>query len=110
MNNDIWGTVQPPVGGLTGDGLDPIVKLFNTGLSIVMAIAGVWVLINFIIAGFKYITAGGDSKNIAEANKKITLSVVGLIIIVAAPVIAAIIGIVFFGDANAVLRFKIKGI
>lgn len=107
---DPIGEIKAPVDLGGGSGLDPIVKLMNVGLNIILIVAAIWALINFIIAGYKYITASGDTKNVIEANKKMTFTVVGLVIIFAAPVIAAIIGLVFFGDATAILNPKIKGI
>lgn len=91
-----------------GDGIDPLVKMLNLGLQVVFIVAGIWALVNFIIAGFKFITAGGDSKKISEATSKITMTVIGLAIIVATPLIAMVLGTVFFGDPTAIISPKIK--
>ena len=101
--------IQNPITGM-GEGIDPLITMLNLGLKVVFWIAGVWALVNFIIAGFKYMTAGGDSKKVSDANGKMTMTVVGLAIIVATPLIAMILGQVFFGDATAIINPKFKTI
>ncbi|QQG44499.1 MAG: hypothetical protein HYW86_01110 [Candidatus Roizmanbacteria bacterium] len=102
---DIFGKITPPVG--TPNVADPqegLVRIANTGLSIALVVAGLFTLLNLIIAGYKYIFSGGDAKQVAEANLRITYTIVGLVIIVIAPLAAAVIGIVFFGRWDAVLN------
>jgi hypothetical protein len=108
-SNPLGGKIENPLPSM-GDGIDPIIKMLNLGLQVVFWIAGLWALINFIIAGFKFMMAGGDSKKISEATSKMTMTVIGLAIIVAAPLIAMILGIVFFGDPTAIIMPKIKTI
>ena len=55
-------------------------------------IAALWFLIQFIIAGYNFINAGGDKGRATEAKEKITNAIVGLLIVVAAWVIVAVIG------------------
>lgn len=109
--NDIIGPITPPIviSGVTDNNASTaLVKVMNVALNLVLVIAGIFVLFNLILAGFQYVTAGGDSKKVSEANLKITNTVIGLIIIVVAPVLAAIFGIVFFGKWDAILNPTIK--
>jgi hypothetical protein len=101
--------INNPIPGM-GDGVDPLIKLLNIGLQMIWYVAGIWALVNFLIAGFKYLTASGDSKKVSEANYKMTMTVVGLAIIIATPIIAAILGQVFYGDPTAILSPKFKGV
>jgi len=55
-------------------------------------IAALWFLIQFIIAGYGWINAGGDKNNATLAWTKITNSIVGLLVVVAAWVIAGVLG------------------
>lgn len=55
-------------------------------------IAGLWLIFQLIVAGYQWINAGGDKNNIEAAQKKIYHSIIGLIVVVLAWVIIAIIG------------------
>jgi hypothetical protein len=108
---DLFGKVKNPGIGVEGD--DPItslVKLLNLGLNIILIVAGLFTLINFIMAGFQYMTAGGDAKKVGEAQTKIMFTAIGLAIVVIAPVLASIVGYVMFGRWDAILNPCIKTI
>lgn len=79
-------------------------KLFGNILRIAFSIAGLWAFLNIIIAGFQFISAGGDPKAIQSAMGRIWQSLIGLIIIVGSFVLAAIIGFLVFGDVGYILR------
>lgn len=51
------------------------------------AVIGIVAVIMIMIAGFKYITASGDTNNITSAKSTITYALVGLIIVALAQVI-----------------------
>ncbi|HLL60187.1 MAG TPA: hypothetical protein VK338_00570 [Candidatus Nitrosocosmicus sp.] len=106
----VFGKINNPGVGGNGDAYSSLLKFLNLGLNLILIIAGLFTLFNFIIAGFKYMTAGGDSKKVSEAQNKIMFTVIGLGIIVAAPVIAGAIGFVVFGRWDAILNPCIKTI
>ncbi|OGG06976.1 hypothetical protein A3D05_02410 [Candidatus Gottesmanbacteria bacterium RIFCSPHIGHO2_02_FULL_40_24] len=56
-------------------------------------IAALWFVIQFIIAGFNWINAGGDKSAAQAAQQKITNAIVGLLIVVLAWVIAGLLGV-----------------
>lgn len=93
-----FGTINP--GYLTGS-YDPSVST-GTGLAIFIknllnttyVVAGLATFIYLAIAGFKYITAGGDVKAMQEASKQITGAIVGLAIVVVSYVFVLILGVV----------------
>lgn len=45
-------------------------------------VAGLWFLFNVIIAGFGWLSAGGDKQKLADAQGKLTSSVIGLTVVV----------------------------
>jgi hypothetical protein len=86
-----------------------LVPFFNNVLRLVFVVAGIYALLNFIVAGYQYMTAGGDSKMLAAAWNKIWQSLLGLLIIVGSFVLAGIFGQLFFGDAGFILNPTIYG-
>jgi len=116
MADDIIGTVEPPswmtehgsveIGGEGGFGL---LNFFNNILKVAIVVAGLFGLINLILAGYGFIGASGDPEKLKNAQNKIWNSLIGLIIIAASFTIAAIIGWILFGDATMVISPKIYG-
>lgn len=101
---DIIGKVTPTLNIGTNDPQVGLVKLLNVGLNLVLVAAGIFMLFNLILAGYKYIFSSGDAKQVSEANLRITYTVIGLGIIALAPLIAAVVGLVLFGRWDAVLN------
>ena len=54
--------------------------------------AGIWFLFQAIIAGYNYLSAGGDKTKIEAAGRKLTNSLIGIALVVAAYGFLAIIG------------------
>ena len=101
-----FGTISPPpgaqrYGGLESGGLSNFVSNI---LALLGVLGGVVMFINLIISGWQYLSAQGNPQVIANAGQKILGSLIGLIIITAAFVIASIIGLIFFGDATFLLQ------
>lgn len=65
--------------------------LLGSALTAVTYGAGVLLFIYLVMGGFKYLTAGGDEKAIQEAKKIITNAVIGLVIVVVAWFVVAIV-------------------
>jgi len=103
----IWGTVNPPPGvsGYGGD-ISGLRLFVNVLVNTVIVFAGVFTFINFIIAGYSFLSAGGKPEKIANAWSKIWLSMVGLLITAGAFVLAGILGLLLFGDAAALVRLR----
>lgn len=110
MASSPFGTVNNPLAN-TGYGN------VNTGLpsfisniiTLLFAAAGLYAFFNLMIAGFTYITAGGDEKKIQSAAYSINMSLLGLVIMVGAAAITGIISWVLFHDATAILSPNITG-
>ena len=107
--SEIVGTVDNPVpayGSVAGGGL--ILFLTNV-LRLVFVVAGMFAFINLILAGFQFMSAGGDAKAIEKAMAKIWQSLVGLILVVGSFALAALFGYLLFGDAGFILSPQIYG-
>ncbi len=105
-NNPI-GCIEPPTGvkplpvdvnsGIVT--LGPIILLLNLVFKLIFIAAGLYAFFQLITAGFGFINAGGDAKQVSAAWNKITQTFLGVIIIVASFLMAAIMGQIFFGNA-----------
>ncbi|MCL4360418.1 hypothetical protein M1555_04185 [Patescibacteria group bacterium] len=89
---------------LSGIGL-----FFSNVLRLLFVAAGILAFLNLIIAGYQYITAGGDAKALEKAWSRIWQSLVGLILIVGSFALAALFGYIIFGDAGFILNPKVYG-
>lgn len=109
QGSKVVGGVRPPVGvGLynasTGEDGVGILIFFSRMLQLFTAIAGLAVFANFLYSAYIFISKAGDSKAFSEVQERLTFSVIGIVIIVAIYIIAAIIGLIFFGDAGFILQ------
>ena len=109
--SEVFGTIEAPQGVAAYGSLSEggLLNFMSNIIRIGTVVAGVWVMINFILAGWKYVTSAGDSKAPAEASSMMTNSLIGLAIIVGAYTLAAVIGLIFFGDAGYILSPTITG-
>ena len=109
---DFFGTIDPPEAikkfSPTGDPSGLII-LFNNILRLLIVGAGIYALLNFILAGYAFMSAGGDPKLIDKAWAKIWQSLVGLLIIAISFALAALLGQILFGSPTAILNPKIYG-
>lgn len=106
--SSIFGKVESPVGAY-GSVFTGLVPFLNNILRLIFVIAGLYAFLNLIIAGFGFMTAGGDPKAIEKSWSRIWQSLIGLIIIVGSFLLAAILGYLLFGDATAILKPQIYG-
>lgn len=91
---DVFGKIAPPVNnkyftaGTSGEGL----FLFLSNIfKLVGVIGGIYMIVQFIVAGYMYMNAGGDPKKTEAAWTKIWQSILGLVIISSAFVLAAVV-------------------
>lgn len=103
----IIGTVENPI--KYGDVQVGMMPFFSNVLRFVFAIAGIYAFINLILAGYAYMSAGGDSKALSKAWDKIWQTLLGLAIIAGSFVITAVVSYLFFGDAMYILNPAIYG-
>ncbi len=105
--DNIFGEIKPP--NFISKDPSGLIVLFNNILRLFIVIAGIYALLNFILAGYSFMSAGGDPKKVEGAWAKIWQSMVGLLIIAISFALAALIGQLLFGSPTAILNPKIYG-
>lgn len=109
--SSIVGSIEKPPGiaiwgDLTSGGL---VNFLNAIFRLMIIIGGAWTLLNIIIAGYQFLSSGGKPESIQAAWAKIWQSLIGLLFVAGAFVLAAIFSQIIFGDARAIIDPKIIG-
>lgn len=107
----IIGNISPPPVLIKYDTTSPQGLFTFLGIIIKVLIggAGLFVLFNLIIAGYGFISAGGNSEAVGSAWAKIWQSLLGLVIVAGSIVIAGVVGLVIFKDPTALLVPKLYG-
>src|SRR3990167_701569 len=87
------GTIQKPsntklIGGDANASVSSLVSAFVTTATV---IAGIVFFIMLVIGGVQWLISGGEKAALDQARNRITNGVIGLVIVVAAVAIAAII-------------------
>lgn len=102
------GEVKNPVGRNFAD-QDGLIGVASSILILIVVVAGVFALFNFVTAGLNIITSQGDPKSMEAARQKIYMSFIGLAIIASSFLLAGVVGLIFFGDASVFLSPTIYG-
>lgn len=94
---DIIGEIKQPTAlneivGTGKGGQEAIYTLISRVFVVIGTAAGIFFVIQILLAGFAYISASGDQKKTEAAWAKIYQSIIGLLIISSAFVIASVIG------------------
>ena len=92
--------------GAAGKGLPLFISNIIKLLTIV---AGLWALINLILAGLQFISSQGDEKAVASAWNKIYNSIIGLVVIAIAFGLISLISLLLTGNAGTFLNITIYG-
>lgn len=105
---DVVGDISLPSGipseiNQTGDIISAVIRF-------IIIIGGLFTLWQFLSGGLEYITSNGDKAKIQSAGQKITMSITGLVIMVASFVIIAIISKLLFGSFTTILLPKFQSI
>ena len=112
MANPIFGKISPPQGTFLDQSVASggLISFFSNLLNLIITLAGIFALLNFIMAGYGYLTSNADPQKIANAGNKILQSIIGLIVIAASFIIAGLLGQIFFKDPTALIKPKFFGI
>lgn len=109
------GTIGKGPGFGPWAGFDPggaLTTIISNAIGMMTIGAGIWFLFQVIIAGYNYLSAGGEREKLIIAGRKLTNAIIGLLIVVAAYALLSIIGTflgVEFLDINkAIGLFKPK--
>jgi|SRR3989344_477346 len=108
--NPLGPVAQPPGVNLYGDLLSGgFVNFVTALLRTLLLLGGLFSLVNFILAGYQFMSAAGDPKAVAAAWAKIWQSLIGLIVTVGAFVLAAVFGYILTKDATFILKPQLYG-
>lgn len=69
-----------------------LVQILSMIIGIITILSGVWFLIQILLAGFNIISGSGDKNKVQEAQHKITNSIIGLTVVVAAYALTSLFG------------------
>lgn len=104
----IWGSVSAPPGvSRWGTDLTGVQKFLSSIIKTLIVVAGIYALFNLVLAGYDFMSAGGNSEKIAHAWAKIWQTLLGLVVAAGAFVLAAVFGQIVFGNPNALLQIVI---
>ena len=92
-----------PMGQNTTESIG-IVLFASRLLRIFTIVCGMWFMFNMIYAGYLFITSSGEAAVFNKFKESLLYSLIGLIIIATAYLIAGLIGAVFFGDPGFIIR------
>ncbi|EKE12623.1 MAG: hypothetical protein ACD_13C00149G0005 [uncultured bacterium] len=65
--------------------------LFDNVVGYALGFAGIVLFILLLVAGFKYITSGGDPKAVEGAKKTLTSAIIGLVVILVSYLVLVLI-------------------
>ena len=87
----IFGTITNPTGYDSQEGSGLFTLLTNI-FRLAGVVAGIFFIVQLILAGYGYLSSSGDSKKTEAAWNKITQRLIGLGIVAAAFIIASVVG------------------
>ncbi len=73
------------------DGGKELPELIGNMINVVLSVLGIFFVVMVVYAGFLYMSAGGEEKNVEKAKKLLTQSVIGIVIILLAYSISAFV-------------------
>lgn len=104
-----FGSIQKPavldVYGESGG----LIVFTSNAIRLAVIIGGLLALFNIVMAGYTYLTAGGDSKAHEKVMSKLTQSLWGIVIMILAPAFMALIGFLLFKNPSYFLNPTIVG-
>lgn len=92
-----------------GSDVQGIILLFNNLLKVAIYGSMVFALINFLVSGIQYIGSAGNPELVKTASSRIWISLLGLLVAGGSLVLAGILGLIFFGNALAIINPKVYG-
>jgi len=86
-----------------------LIFFLSRAINFANIVAGILVMINFVSSGFLYITGASSASNMSKINQKMMWSIVGILMIIGSYTLAAIFGVVFYGDPTFIINPTITG-
>lgn len=72
--------------------LTDLTTVLSSVISVAIPIAGIAVIVMFLVGGFGFLTAGGDKEATQKAQRTLTYAIGGLILVLSAWMIMALLG------------------
>ena len=69
-----------------------------------MMVGGIFTLWQFLSGGLQFITSSGDKGKIAEAQQKIQMSIIGLVVMTASFILIGVVSLVLFGNFTYIIN------
>lgn len=66
--------------------------IISNAIGLLTIIAGIFFIIQFVLAAFNWLSAGGDTGKVQKARDSIIQALIGIIILVAAYAVAGLVG------------------
>ncbi len=99
-----FGPITAPTTTLGTDPGVAIGKVIQLAINLIIIGAALYALFNLVLAGYSFMSAGGDPKKVADAWAKIYQTLIGLVVTAGAFVLAAIFGQLLFGSYTFILQ------
>jgi hypothetical protein len=87
--------VSYPTPQFTGPFFTNIGGILNDAVPLILALAGLGLLLMLLFAGFTFMTSAGDAKKMEQAKSRLTNALVGFIIVFAAYWVVQLVGVIF---------------
>lgn len=87
----VEGGLNNVSGAFTADKPRDLIDIIGLGISIILGLVGVFFVIQIIVAGFQWMSAGGNEDQVTSAKTRIQNSTFGIVIIFAAYIISAFV-------------------
>ncbi len=98
-----------PIGSVINSLPGGLIPLLNSLVGVIFLAAGILVFFRVLLAGIQFMNAGGDAKKIEQAWNSIYMSLIGLVVLISAFAVAALVGIILFNDPFFILNPKVQG-
>ncbi|NMC35868.1 hypothetical protein GYA49_02370 [Candidatus Beckwithbacteria bacterium] len=107
-------TPPPQFKGLlnpNGYAADPsgLIMLISNLVKFFIILGGLAAFVNFLLAGFQYITQGDKPDELSRIHTKMYMSIIGLVVMVSAVVLTGIISFILYGDPSFILNPQVYG-
>ena len=76
---------------------------------LITVLGGLLAIFNVLRSGLEVLNSNGDPKKLGDLGGKLTGTFVGLLVMVAAPLLAALVGFLLFGNGFSLLHPQIFG-
>lgn len=104
----VFGNIAAPTGVQEYNAQVPggigIIIFASNVIKVFTIVMGLIIMFNFIKAGFDFIMHADDTGTMTKVKDRLTMSVIGIVIIAAAYTVAGLIGLIFFNNAGFILN------